>query len=107
MEFGADQVLQAKDAAGNLKPNVYVYVDPARYQLPGYSYVRKDDYDPNNAYEQPGSSAAKRVYWKAQSYQIVSPGFDGKFGNGTTSSSNVDDADNDNITNFSDGMLNG
>jgi prepilin-type N-terminal cleavage/methylation domain-containing protein len=79
----------------------YVYVDPLRSAKPGYSYVRQEDYTSNNAYKQAGGG-----FWKPQSYQIVSPGFDGVFGDGTTSSTSPDDADNDNITNFSTGMLN-
>jgi prepilin-type N-terminal cleavage/methylation domain-containing protein len=78
----------------------YVYVDPLRGAKPGYSYVRQEDYTSGNAYKQAGGG-----FWKPQSYQIVSPGFDGSFGDGTTSSTSPDDPDNDNITNFSTGML--
>jgi prepilin-type N-terminal cleavage/methylation domain-containing protein len=94
MEFDSSRVISSGDW--------YEYVDPLRRQLPGYSYVRKDDYTKTNAYARPPGTTN---YYKPQSYQIISPGFDGKFGDGRPTS-NVDDPDNDNITNFSDGMLN-
>ncbi|WP_339907616.1 type II secretion system protein [Symmachiella dynata] len=83
LEFAASRV---RDNSGN--PGIPEYYDPLAGQTNPYAYIHSDDYElfdpPTNigtlaVYKQ---SEATGSYYKKNTYQIVSPGFDGLYGYG-------------------------
>lgn len=112
--------------------NIPEYLDPLEGQSSPYFYVHRDYYRAHDqeefaslspalpveleprAYKQ---SDANRSYYKKQTFQLISPGFDGVYGSGgiyeeddsdhdgETVPLHINEFDRDNITNFSSGML--
>lgn len=137
-EFKKDRILPPSPS---LNPNFYVYADPiSGTQLP-YLYASSNDgqgyneatalphtaldFPPNTLtyyYRQgtettdPSATPFTSPFWNKNGYQIISAGFDRKFGVGgpyqkgnmpifTGTTPQAREVENDNITNFSDGLL--
>ncbi len=116
MDTDGDKLLEYRDPiTGQTAPYIYLssyYGIGNGYSTTDYNTSPTTPYNPRmtNIYTQNSSATA---FWKPQSYQIISPGFDGTYGLGGIYDTDKADAtligtreaERDNITNFSSGML--
>lgn len=112
-----------KDAPAGMEVGME-YLDPLPDQVKPYIYLSSyngrgynaNDLDANGDLTDSTDRRMSAIYtevgskgWKPNTFQIISPGFDGEYGDGGAFDpddvSNLSEADTDNITNFYGGML--